>query len=352
MTVQLREIKVRLGQLMLDPNNYRLNNGDEPVDYTDNQIITMQNNVQSNLVKENISDLESSMLENGFLEVDKIVVQELKNLNFDEPKYLVIEGNRRTLAFKSIINEYGDLSSEPNRSDLVQRLINKSKEINVILVDGSDSEILDYSYRLMGIRHVSGPKQWGGFQSARLIHSMYQDKDYKAISSLLGMRPGEAKRRHETYLAFKQMQEDEIYSSKASTNYFTLLSEFVASNKSCKEDWLGWNKESKKFENIINLHRVYEAIIKRSDGIQELSNPPKAREFIKALGVDGLRREIELGIPLDELSYYDWDSSKMLKRVEEFEKFLEKFSSPEKEQVVALKRLMAIIDRVVSEAHD
>ncbi|MFA0611339.1 hypothetical protein [Vibrio sp. 10N.222.49.B4] len=349
MSIELSEIKVGLGQLMLDPNNYRLNSGGDDQHYSDDEVVESQSIIEDSLVKENISDLESSIIENGFLEVDKIVVKELIDLNeinSTSKKYLVIEGNRRTAAFKSIINEYESLDSEGKTYfTMPDGLLEKSKSINVVLVCGDDSSIIEYSHRLMGIRHVSGPRQWGGYQSARLIHDMSNDKDYKAISSLLGMRPGEAKRRHETYLALKQMQEDEKYANKADIKYFTLISEFVASNKYCKEVWLGWNSDERLFTSE-NRYRMYDAIIPDENGEQELNNPSKARQFIKSIGVDELRLAIESGSKLSELAYYDWDSSKRLGRINDFKKFIKNCDGFKKNELESLSDLVKIIDGV------
>lgn len=345
MAIQLLEIKVGLGQLMLDPNNYRLNNGEEVVDFSAEEIVAAQFDTQERLVKENVTDLASSIRENGFLEVDKIVVKKLIGLDSVGTKYLVIEGNRRTSAFKSIMREISRVNDGGNKIE--RELREKSLGINVILVGGEEEEILDYSHRLMGIRHVSGPRQWGGFQGARLIDSMFKSKDYKEISSLLGMRPAETQRRHEAYLAFKQMQSDEKYKDRAHIKYFTLLSEFVASNKFCKEEWLGWNKASKKFENTKHLHLVYDAIVLGDNNKQELTNPSKARKFIRSLSKPSLRQEIEEGVPFSELSEHHWGSDKNQKRIYDFTKFISKVSCFEEQERLALKGLKTVIDRVL-----
>lgn len=158
MTIQTKEITVGLAQLMLDPNNYRLNKGEDERDYTDDEILEVQSEVQQKLISENISDLETSILKNGFLEVDKIVVKELRNTSTqtDYKNYVVIEGNRRTAAFKSVIGEFYIEDEDRFQEGFPKALQEKYKNINVILVEGSEAEIKDYSQRLMGIRHVSG----------------------------------------------------------------------------------------------------------------------------------------------------------------------------------------------------
>lgn len=326
MSIKTKEITVGLAQLMLDPNNYRLNRGEEAEEYSDDIVIELQDEVQQKLISENISDLETSILKNGFLEVDKIVVKELTNVSNenDLKKYVVIEGNRRTAAFKSLINEYYLSEKEGFDEEFPVSLQDKYQNINVILVEGSDAEIKDYSQRLMGIRHVSGPRQWGGYQSAKLINDM-SEQGYKKIGTLLGMRPHEAQRRHEAYLAIQQMKDSPEYGSRANPKLFTLFSEIVGANKFFKDDWLGWNKEKKQFDKKNNLHRIYDAILPNDDGKQEVNNPAKLRFFAKCVNTAEIRHQLEQGVLLDDIDY-DFDAEKRLEKIKAFISFTNKLS--------------------------
>lgn len=326
MTIKTKEIRVSLSQLMLDPNNYRLNRGEDWESFSDDQIIESQAMTQKKLVKENISDLETSILKNGFLEVDKIVVKELNNIseNSDLKKYIVIEGNRRTAAFKSIISEYYIEGKESFEEGFPQSLEEKYNKINVILVEGSTEEIIDYSQRLMGIRHVSGPRQWGGYQSAKLINDMVS-QGYKKIGTLLGMRPSDAQRKHEAYLAIQQMKKDPDYSEKANPKLFTLFAEMVAANKFFKESWLGWNKEHGVFENTKNLHRIYNAILPDENGDKEVNNPSRLRSFATSIKTPEVREQLESGIHLDEIDF-DFDLQDRIKSIKSFTNFTKKLN--------------------------
>jgi hypothetical protein len=327
MTIKTKEITVGLAQLMLDPNNYRLNKGEEDKEYSDDEIIDEQENIQQKLISENISDLETSILKNGFLEVDKIVVKELSNLTdiTELKRYVVIEGNRRTAAFKSVINEYYIEDEERFDDDLPASIQEKYKSINVILVEGSDIEIKDYSQRLMGIRHVSGPRQWGGYQSAKLINDM-AEQGYKKIGTLLGMRPNEAQRRHEAYLAIQQMKRKPDYTDKANPKLFTLFAEIVASNRFFKDEWLGWNSVTSEFDNEKNLHRIYDAILPNENNKQEINNPSKLRFFAKCVKTEEIRIQFENGVLLDEIDY-DFDAEKRLEKIKGFISFTKKLAS-------------------------
>jgi len=327
MTIKTKELCVGLAQLMLDPNNYRLNRGEKVEEYTDDQIVDMQDLIQEKLISENISDLETSIIENGFLEVDKIVVKELTNISKsnDFKKYVVIEGNRRTAAFKSLITDYYITDEERFDSDLPVFVQEKYQNINVILVEGTDIEILGYSQRLMGIRHVSGPRPWGGYQSAKLINDMSK-QGYKKIGTLLGMRPNEAQRRHEAYLAIQQMKRNPKYKDKANPKLFTLFAEIVGSNKFFKEEWLGWNKDTHEFDNENNLYRIYNAILPNDDGKQEIHNPAKLRFFAKCVNTEEIRIQLEEGVLLPDIDY-DFNLETRIKKIKKFIRFTKKLSN-------------------------
>ncbi|WP_261881415.1 ParB N-terminal domain-containing protein [Vibrio coralliirubri] len=146
---QLKDIAVEIDDLILDANNYRLRNGHEHEEVSDSKMETdnMQKEVQRLLAKQKLGDLKESIKQNGFLEVDRIVVRQ----SSASQKLIVIEGNRRTAAFKSLI-----LDDKEHRLQLGENLKKKSKDINVVLISGSPEQIASYSSTLMGIRHVSG----------------------------------------------------------------------------------------------------------------------------------------------------------------------------------------------------
>lgn len=346
MTIKTKEISVGLGQLMLDPNNYRLNDGAEHLDLETNAIISKQAEVQQRLVKENISDLETSMLKNGFLEVDKIVVKELPDHPVSKglKRFLVIEGNRRVAAFKSLISEYYNEREEEFVDDFPEQLKEKYKSINVILVEGAPEEIIDYSQRLMGIRHVSGPRQWGGYQSAKLINDMVKaGQDYKKISTLLGMRPAEAQRRHEGFLALMQMKVDPHYSTFADPKLFSLFAEMAGGSKYFKSDWLGWDPERGEYLNKNNLHRIYDAIVAREGGAVEIKNPSRLRRFAKLVATKEIRDQLEIGVLLDDIDY-DFDTKARIDKINAFIKFVRNVKESSEVEVRLFEELRVHID--------
>jgi hypothetical protein len=326
MSIETREITVSLGQLLLDPNNYRLNNGEEIVKYSLEELVSKQEGTRKLLSKKNTSDLERSILENGFLEVDKIVVKKIESNN-DSERYLVIEGNRRTAAFKSLIINNYDEGNGAFLESFPEVLREKYKSINVVLVLGDEEEVEKYSRRLMGIRHVSGPKQWGGYQSAKLINDMcLSEENYETISDLLGLSVSEVKRRRNAYRAFNQMRSFDSFKEKANTNLFSLFVEVAGAREYFRSTWLGWNEEELEFNNSVNLKRFYEAITPNENGELEIKNPTNLRFFIKSIEIVEVRTQIESGVPISDVNY-NFDEHKRINKINGFIDFVTNFDS-------------------------
>lgn len=286
--LKLKDRLVELDDLILDANNYRLNFENDGVSYLDKEAETeeIQSATQRKLVKEKLSDLKNSILENGFLEVDRIVVRKSDNSN----RFIVIEGNRRTAALKALIKEHKD-----SKINLTSELLNKSTAISVVEIIGSREEIESYAATLMGIRHVSGPKKWPGIQSARLIYDLRKKgKKIGQIGALLGISAMDANRRLRGFLAYKQMREDSAFKSLVRKNHYTLLLEFLPMRNSIGKEWLGWDESKLEFANSANRKRLYSALtIPLENGKAEISNPDDARLFLKALGIGSLKKQLE-----------------------------------------------------------
>ncbi len=181
---EFKQKTIALNDLYLDPNNPRfLEINMENYVVPENRII--EDKVQEETLKRmllpsfEVSSLRDNILEVGFLPIDKVVV---RPINGFENKYVVIEGNRRIAALKSIINleNVGKITlSKEEKNDL--------ENIDVLLVDNKDKEA-SYNMLIPGIRHISGVKSWGAYQKALLINKLTKDKiSDEEISNMLGI---------------------------------------------------------------------------------------------------------------------------------------------------------------------
>lgn len=318
MSVSLRldNIVVGINQLMLDPNNYRLAYGPKAIAFDDNKVENVQGEVERQLAKEQLTELRDSIRENGFLEVDRIVVRGLGLDSYENKKYLVIEGNRRAAALKSLLEDHND-----GFLVLDDELLKKLDSINVVLINSSNpDEIKNYANTLMGIRHVSGPKKWTGVQSAKLICNLFdQGKTATQISSLLGISAIEANRRRRGFLAYSQLAKDPNYGGNIESKHYTLLLEFVS--KKAIRDLLDWT-DKKQINNTKYRQIIYSHIVKESnENKPQITNPPQAREFVKALSIPRLKAQILNGVTYEDLgpiSENTEDIDSELKRIKAF----------------------------------
>lgn len=285
---QIADIIVRLDQLLLDPNNYRLayNPLEPKISDEESTEAEVQDSILRKITKEKLQDLKESILENGFLEIDRIVVRKLAIP--DKDLYLVVEGNRRTAALKSLVEEHNE-----GLIELPDSLLNKINRLNVVALktDGA-GDYINYASTLMGVRHVSGPKKWTGMQSAKLICDLFkQNMTATQIGGLLGISAIEANRRKRGYLAYIQMAKDPQYGSKVKNKHYTLLLEFLA--KKSLHEWMQWTDE-KQIQNESAKRIIYSHITEGLKGERpEVNNPTEARELIKAILIPKYRKQLE-----------------------------------------------------------
>ncbi|MEE3028953.1 MAG: hypothetical protein VX729_15560 [Pseudomonadota bacterium] len=346
--IETEDIRISLRQLVLDPNNYRLADEKEESQIADENAESLQNETLARLKKQRLGELKDSIINNGFLEMERIVVrllnteENLKKKNPEDKKYIVVEGNRRTAALKSIQEDYTERVEENGeikyKKGISEKLINKFDSINVQFIEGDAKTIQDYSATLMGIRHVAGPKKWDGFQSAKLINDLfYEGRSFTEIGNLIGITNREVGRRFRGYQAFKQMKKDEDFGGLVGSRHYGLLLEFLSSSKSGKE-WLKWNDTTYQFDETKNLEIVYKAITPRQEEPPEIRNPGDARKFVSLLGTE-YREDIEKGQSIHSMP--DPDDLKptgKLKRIISFISFVEKsnFSQEEEEKLADL----------------
>jgi hypothetical protein len=345
--------QVKLDQLILDPNNYRLIDEKEEKIIEDSKAEGLQVETRRRLEKQRLGELKDSMKNNGFLEMERIVIRLLKTseniAETDETKkkYIVVEGNRRTAALKSL-QEF----NKDNPRTLNDSLIKKFDLMNVIFIDGDEKKLRTYSATLMGVRHVSGPKKWDGFQSAKLIDDLYDDgHSFTKIGEILGITNREVGRRFRGYQAFTQMRDTSGFEDKVEPRHYGLLLEFLSASKQGRS-WLEWNDNSYRFDNSDNLTRVYQAITSDEERELEIRNPADARKFVSLLEDSQYKEELEQGINIHDMpepSEFKKVGRKV-QRITSFIKFIENsnFSTEETEMLQDLHSILVSKEGVLS----
>jgi len=82
---------------------------------------------------------------------------------FAKGRFVIVEGNRRVVAMRWLKKDMEGGSAIP------KKLIRVSIASQLYLSKELKKKTKNIQHILMGLRHVSGIKQWGGYQRAKLV---------------------------------------------------------------------------------------------------------------------------------------------------------------------------------------
>lgn len=272
----MRAKQIPLDSLLLDPNNYRLQEQSGFTLYPDHRfhIDRVQDATRRRLGSENLEPLRNSIVANGFLEIERIVVVPYDHA---DGMYLVIEGNRRVAALRMIRDEV-DAGLE-----IQQAVIDVFNAVPCLVADGENQEAY-FREAIMGIRHVGGIREWGGYQRAKLVADLKDNHglDATAISERIGLSVIEVNRRYRAFKSLQQMQEDEDYGDYGSPQLYPLFHEAVS--LPTVREWLGWDPDTCTFTDDEQRELFYQLISPRiPDDGEEKHAKLKSYSDVRAL---------------------------------------------------------------------
>lgn len=249
----MKSIKVEIDKIYLDPNNFRLHGHErfkkvEAKDYKNKMVQKRTRTMLEDKNREGIRDLIESFKANGILKIDNILVKELA-----KDEYLVIEGNRRIVALKALLEDYEngyDVGNLPK--DFLDD--NKVEVVNYEYHNGNESE----SYlMLMGLRHVTGIKEWGDFEQSELVYELNTTfgLSFSDISERLAISVTQVRKRVNTFVAMQLYKSNEEYGLYFNARLSPIFYELMGSPD--LRDWLGWDEDDKEFHNQANLKRFF-----------------------------------------------------------------------------------------------
>jgi hypothetical protein len=287
--VYMDQLEVRtlpFGEIYLDPNNPRFWTEQNTREVPDRRIPEdkIQSDTRGRIEKHGIEDLYNSMLRNGFLLLDRIVVRPIDG---HENKYVLVEGNRRFRALGKLRDdiENAAVAEEGIDEDYLRRLRDSTDNLEVLVYRGAGPH--DISWMLQGIRHISGIRPWEPAQRARLVAEQIdrENQSFRSAGQQFGLSPQAVGRLYRTYKALLQMREDEEFGAKARNDYFSLFEE--AYRNSTIREWLGWNEDERRFMNADHLKRLYSWISpddEHPDRRRRISDPKQIKELAYLIG--------------------------------------------------------------------
>jgi hypothetical protein len=249
---QYKEELLDISKMLLDPNNFRFQNAPDFV-FADRKRFaepSVQARTFERLKAESLLPLKQSILKNGFLPFERLVVSPYE---YEQGTFVVVEGNRRLAALRWIAN---DIEAGALVSDEVEKSLHS---VPVVIVP-DDSTNPGLREALMGVRHVSGIREWGGYQRAQLVGVLREkyNLDSGEVAQRLGMSVQEVNRRYRALQALKQMMNSENFSDVARPEMYSIFHEAVS--LPAVREWMSWDDSKGEFQNLENLERFYELI--------------------------------------------------------------------------------------------
>lgn len=266
--LNMERIKVRLEQLYLDPNNPRFETpGKEKVPENRISEKTVQEHWLQVIHKEGIQDLTESIRTSGFWTVDRIVLRVLA-----PNKYVVVEGNRRTAALKTLLNAH-----QAGKINLPQTILKSICEFEALLYKGENPDI---AWIVQGFRHTPGIKAWERYPKAKFLAEIEKSSSRKPqeIAQIFGITPAKGVTHLiRSYYGFEDAKNDEEYGDILEPNKFGMFDEVIFPKAQIKE-WLGWSDQKRKFTNKENLRKILSWM-----GEKKIDISPTTRDTLQKL---------------------------------------------------------------------
>ena len=243
-----RRQTVSLARLYLDPNNYRIVDNPEyrlvaPADVFNPDVQRRTTRFVLGRSQENVRDLIASIKENGWLDIDPILVERPGG-----GPYLVIEGNRRVATLKHLEGRYKQDSIDLGRLD--PALFSK---VPVVIHDLADER---QRMVMMGLHHITGKRRWPAVNRAMAMKRLQEhfDGDADAVCSALGIGKREFNLSVRT-LALVETYKEGDYGDQFRSDQYHLFREVLA-NPSMR-NWLGWDHTTCTAAKQDNLDRLF-----------------------------------------------------------------------------------------------
>ena len=257
-TFRGRRQTVSLGNLYLDPNNFRF------VDHPDYRLVAAEDVFKAGVQRltqmlvvgksqEHIQDLIDSLKENGWLDIDTILVERRKS-----GKFLVVEGNRRVATLKHLQRQYQDGATRLGKLDVA--LFSK---VPVVLYETADER---QHMIMMGLHHISGKRRWPAINRALAMKKL-QDQfngNAEAARQALGVTKRDFNRSVQT-LSLVDAYKESDYGDQFKSDQYTLFREVLG--KLAIRKWLGWNSSvAMKQDNLDRLFNWMSEVEDTEDG--------------------------------------------------------------------------------------
>jgi hypothetical protein len=320
-------LEVGLDQILLDPNNFRFQGNLQQRAVAERRFpeAGVQAAAMTKLRADGLNDLKNSILSNGFVPVERIVVRKHEASTEESPLFVVLEGNRRVATLKWIKDDHAA------GIEVDERVLTILESVPVLQLASGDSS--DY-LSIMGIRHVGGIKEWGGYQSAKLVDELRTTHGMSAqdVASRLALSTVEVNRRYRAFRAMEQMRTSEEHGEAVHSDLYPLFHEALVSPR--VKTWLGWNEETSEFEDADLRESFYSLLAPYTDE-KGTSRSPKITSYLEIRELKNLLDHEDARQSLLDLEKSFSDASALAKSDEASKNWISKIGSA----IAALDRI-------------
>ncbi|WP_428267609.1 AAA family ATPase [Haliangium sp.] len=259
-TASARRLRVALDNIYLDPNNYRFI---DHVDYSevppertfDDQVQRRTTRFVLGKNQELVRDLIASFRENGWLEMDPILVR-----RHAKGRYVVVEGNRRVATLQHLRRRYREDAIDLGRLDPAL-----FESVPVTLYEDVDEL---HHLVMAGLHHITGKRRWPAINRARLMRRLRDDvgMDADAVCRALGVSKQDLNLSVRT-LALCEAYQASDYGDQFQSEQYNLFREVLKSP--AIREWIGWRHDALAASNQHNLERLFSWMSSEQDGDDE-----------------------------------------------------------------------------------
>lgn len=299
---------ISIDNLFLDPNNPRFFDFEDEIGAVPDQRIPeteVQLYAMARMNRFGLRELRDSISEVGFLPMDKLVVRSV-----GEDNYVVVEGNRRLAAIKSLLRDHR------RGRELPGELLRQLQTLEVLVLETDEQSRTRDSLLLAGLRHVSGVRSWGPYQRAIALRALMgqMNGDISGAAKALGMGPTNARRLLQALKALENLREDDEYGEFAKPSMFSYFAEIMKS-PSLRDGFLGWDKDAAEFTNTDDVSLFYSWIfteegqepkVARGEEIRDLAKIVADQEALEEFKKPGVTLAQALSMT-EEMKRQDWE---------------------------------------------
>lgn len=235
---ELVPINISLEHIYLDPNNPRFT--EMNWEFISDEDIEKDYIQESTRLKMNqdfsIDKLVMNMEINGYLPIDRIIIRK-----FSENKYVVLEGNRRICAAKTLYEKY-----QINKDSVSSEIGDSLKTIPCLQYIGAYNQA---SWIFQGLRHITGLLEWSAFNKAKLLVTLMEEEGLSLteVGAKFGLTAFGAGQWARGYYAFNQANESSDYINEINEKAYPYFQELFSRSSTAIREWLAWSEVEEKF---------------------------------------------------------------------------------------------------------